>query len=248
MTTNIFDSNGQMMATDSRWSIQMAGWLMYVDDSGYDKIIEHNGQVLMFAGFGRAIQQWKDWIASNPADISNMPHHKGMSVCMVNALSSTVVFDAQQDIVNNGVYCAGSGARHAYGCWISNKSATKAVETAKTLDFFSGGEIKYFDFKNKINNLTLQQPLANITIASVDAAILQGGQVMKINTNLPIPSNPPFARASANEEDIVTAQIRAKVQAGELSATAPCDGMHNDWSQENKDKFTLALGQMFGWK
>jgi hypothetical protein len=251
MTTNIFDSNGQMMATDSRWSIQLAGWLMYVDDVGYDKIVEQNGKVLMFAGFGRAIQQWKDWIASNPTGPSGMPIHKGMSVCMVDAATKSVDFEAEQDIVNNGVYCAGSGARHAYGCWVYNKCAKKAVETAKSLDFFSGGEIKYFDFKNSINNLTPKALLTNITIDTVDAAILKGGQIMKININIPAPGNPPFTMAaSANSDDstIAAEQIRAKIASGELSATAPCDGMHNDWSKENKDRFSEALGKMFGWK
>jgi hypothetical protein len=251
MTTNVFDSNGHMMATDSRWSIQLAGWLMYVDDTGYDKIVAHNNKVLMFAGLGKAIQLWKDWIASNPTSPLGMPEHRGMAVCMVDATSRKVNFDAHQDIIDKGVYCAGSGSRYAYGCWISNKNARKAVETAKSLDYFSGGEIKYFNFKDSTNNLTPKQPITNITIATVDAAIKQGGKIMKIN--IPSPGNPPFSMATTsandNNEVLVAAElIRSKIDAGELSANAPCDGMYNDWSEENKEKFNLALGGMFGWK
>lgn len=251
MTTNIYDSNQFIMATDSRWSIQLGCWLMYADEVGYDKIIHQRGKVLMFAGFGSAIQAWKDWILSTPIGPVDMPPHKGMAVCMVDATTKIVDFDAHQDIVDSGVYCAGSGARHAYGCWKSNNSAIKAVETAKSMDIFSGGEIKYFDCNNQSNNLTQLAPLTNITINTVDEAILRGGKIMKIN--LPSPGNPPFSlrtESSANDdgEASAIALITRKVASGELSATAPCDGMHNDWTDVNKEKFTLALGNMFGWK
>ena len=74
---------------------------------------------------------------------------------------------------------------------------------------------------------------------------------MKIN--IPQAGNIPFSMASISANDTNDAlsaaeQIRNKIDSGELSANAPCDGMYNDWSAENKEKFNLALGEMFGWK
>jgi hypothetical protein len=256
MTTNIFDSSGHLMATDSRWSIEYGDWLLYLDDTGYEKMLVRNGKVLMFAGYGRVIQLWKDWINSDPPDPSGMPAHKGMSVCMVDGATRTVDFDAEQDIVANGVYCAGSGSRSAYSCWSANRDAHRAVETAKSKDIFSGGEVKFYNFKNGSNNLVNNYPTAGITIKMVDQAILSRGSVMKTNTNstsgasLPFPkvANAKAADDAANDDKSAVEEIREKIAAGELSANAPCDGMHNDWTEENKAKFQKALGNMFGWK
>lgn len=221
---------------------------MYLDDTGYEKLVIHKKKVLMFAGFGKVIQQWKDWIFSDPIDASGMPPHKGMAVCMVDAETQNVDFHAHQDIVSDGVHCAGSGARPAYGCWLLNKCAKTAVETAKKQDFCSGGEVKYFDFRSGENNAS--NPFAaQMTIDEVDKAINQRGVVMKIN--VPGLGNPPFAFANGandDESEAAVKEIRSKIASGELSANAPCDGMYNDWSEENKIKFNKALAGMFGWK
>ena len=73
---------------------------------------------------------------------------------------------------------------------------------------------------------------------------------MKINVSPP-PGNPPFPQAGASANDDAAGaleQIRTKIATGELSANAPCDGMHNEWTEESKGKFNAALGKMFGWK
>lgn len=247
MTTNIFDGTAHVMATDSRWSVKHGDFMLYIDDVGYDKIELCNGKALMFAGYGRKIDEWKKWIRSNPQDASNMPGFEGMAVCMVDVASKAVDFSAEQDIVNSGAYCAGSGSFYAFSCWSVNRCAKKAVETAKSTDIFSGGEVKYYAFTNGENNLNY--PQAQVTIEMVDKALSERGLVMNMNRNATGTPAIPFPKAAAaNEQDAAVKDIRAKVASGDLSANAPCDGMYNDWKDEDKSKFVDALGRMFGWK
>jgi hypothetical protein len=251
MTTNIFDGNARVMATDSRWSIEYGSWLFYLDDTGYEKIERCNGFALMFAGRGERIQEFKDWIRSNPAPESEMPAVKGMSVCMVEEATGEVAFQKHQDIESGNVLCAGSGARWAFDCWSKNRSSKQAVESAKIKDYCSGGEVKYIDFANNDTNLFSYNAESQLTIQTISTNIFQRGIAMKIQATPVGTPNLPFTKAdatAANDEQLARAEVGALVANGTLSATAPCDGMHNEWSADDKANFKVALGRMFGWK
>lgn len=238
------------MASDSRWSIEYGSWLFYLDDTGYQKIERCNGFALMFAGHGKKIQEYKNWIRSMPEDDSNMPDVKGMSICMAEEATGIVEFAKHQDIESDNVLCAGSGARWAFNCWSENKCSKTAVETAKSKDYCSGGEVKYIDFKTLDTNLKNYHAEAELTIELISRNIIQRGIAMKIQTNTPGVPNLPFPKAegAANDESVVRAQAAELVAAGKLGATAPCDGMHNDWNESDKANFKRALGKMFKWK
>ncbi len=239
------------MATDSRWSIEYGQWILYLDDTGYDKIERFNGVSLMFAGLGPKIQQYKDWIRSNPADFSAMPDVKGMAVCMVHEATNAVMFRKHQDIESNNVYCAGSGARPAYSCWLDNKCSKTAVESAKRKDHFSGGDVKYVNFATNETNLANIFPQVQMTIQMITDNIIQRGIAMQIHatpTGTPDLKLAKGSSATVHDEQSIRVAMAQEVAAGKLSATAPCDGMHNDWSEEDKQNFKDALSQMFGWK
>jgi len=250
MTTNIFDGHARVMATDSRWSIEYGCWLIYLDDTGYEKIERRNGFALMFAGAGGVIQAHKNWIRSAPSNFSNMPGTKGMSVCMVEEKSGEVVFQKHQDIEADNVFCAGTGARPAYNCWSTNKCSKKAVESAKAKDNYSGGDVKYIDFAASKTNLVDYNASALLDIATVSANIWKRGIAMKIHSTPTVSPELPFVKAQSLEEEEkeVRSQIGQLVANGTLTATAPCDGMHSDWSNEDNAKYKQAMARMFGWK
>jgi hypothetical protein len=255
MTTNIFDGNAKVMASDSRWSIEYGPWLFYLDDTGYEKILRHNGFSLMFAGNGRKIQEYKDWIRSNPPDDSSMPNEKGMSVCMIEDATGEVVFQRQQDINSENVLCAGSGARWAFGCWIQNKCSKQAVKTAKSKDVCSGGDVKYVDFAQGAvaTNVVTYTVQKELHIDTVTKNILERGNAMKIQALPPGTPDLPFNKADgildvAQNEQAARAAAKALAASGQLTATAPCAGMHNDWDQDDRAEFKKALGKMFNWK
>lgn len=253
MTTNIFDGNAKVMATDSRWSIPYGPWLFYLDDTGYEKILRYNDFALMFAGEGQKIQEYKDWVRSNPVDDSNMPAEKGMSVCMVEESSGVVVFRKHQDIEAENVLAAGSGSLWAFGCWKENKCARQAVVTAKGKDHCSGGEVKFVDFVKSETNVIEHAGQSELHIKTVTQNILQRGIAMKIQALPPGVPDLPFPKADgvidvANNEQAARAAAVALAANGQLSATAPCAGMHNEWTPEDRSAFKQALGKMFGWK
>ncbi|MES2716605.1 MAG: hypothetical protein V4795_12610 [Pseudomonadota bacterium] len=248
MTTNVYDSNVGLVATDSRWSIQQGRWLVYVDDVPFYKI-ETLGQIaFMFAGKGRKIQEWKYWIRTEPADLSARPSVDGISVCLVQMASKEVLFCEKQDIVKDGASFAGSGSRFAYMCWSVNRDARKSVESAKRLDPASGGDVKFLQFLDRANNFAAV--VAEATIDMVDTALQKRGMVMDLYENRK--GGAPFklsdiagATNPAVDEDLLS--LHAKVVSGEASAEAPCDGMYSDWTAEQEARLNSALTLAFGW-
>lgn len=246
MTTNVYDSVQGVLASDSRWSVTYGSYLVYIDDTGFEKIeILNNKHAFMFAGFARAIQNWKTWIRSNPTNMDGAPDFEGMCVCVVDIEANKVLFSQRQDIVKDGSYFAGSGSRHAALCWLVNKCAKRAIETAKTRDICTGGDVKYFDIKSKTHNL--YNVRKDITMEMVRNALVQRGEVMTIATANDL--NPPFKKladlVAANDADAV--EISAQLASGALNPQAPCDGMVSEWTAAERSDLTNVFGEVFGW-
>lgn len=243
MTTNVFDELNGVMATDSRWSIQHGSYIIYLDDTGYEKILIWNGYAIMFAGNGGRIQQWKDWIMSNPKDASEQPPVEGICVCIVDMVAKKVKSSVKQIVLAEGGYFAGSGQLYAVPCWMKNRLAQLAVETAKSNDKLSGGDVKFYNFVSGENNLNVNFPTGNMTIQMVTAALLKRGLVMQTTKGA---HGVPFAEAANDNPELQ--QIVEKVANGELTASAPSEGMYSQWTTEEKASLNNALGDMFGWK
>lgn len=243
MTTNVFDGKVAFMATDSRWSIQRGRWLLYLDDTNFDKIEISDDAAFMFAGRGIQIELWKHWIRSKPKDKSNMPAVEGISVTGVN-LKTKERYTEGKSITHDDSIFAGSGARYAVQCWNKNRCARKAVDTAKTYDCATGGDLKYFDFDSGEKKLG-GSLFAPATIADIDQALATRGMIMDITAKgTPIPFK--LSELAAAQDEIQS--IREDIAAGTLSAQAPCDAMYSEWSPEEKERLTGFLGRAFGWQ
>lgn len=238
MTTNVFDEQRALMASDSRWSIRHGQYLIYLDDTGCDKIMIVRNRAIMFAGNGGRIQQWKDWLQSEPKDDSMQPKVEGVCICIADYETGKVKKSFKQRVIDSAGYFAGSGTDYAVPCWAANRDARRAVETAKQVDVCSGGEVKYVDFRAQQHNLYRG---SNVTIQMVDDAILKRGLVMTMTTAQ------PFSFSAAANDNPELAEVRAKIAAGDLSASAPSDGMYEEWSDEEKAELKESLAEMFGW-
>lgn len=248
MTTNVFDGNRGVIATDSRWSVLWSRWLVYVDDARFEKIERYKNNSFMFAGKGEVIQAWKTWIRSEPQDASAIPSCDGISVCIVNADTRTVTFCERQDIVKEGAYFSGTGSRYAYMCWEKNRSAQRSVESAKGVDYFTGGEVKFLDMVDGSHNLHLGT--ADVTIQMVSSALNTRGMVMEIaaktgNVGAPF----KLSDIAANDAELQELQeLQGMIASGALTPEAPCDGMHSEWTDDQKTKLQTALATVFEWK
>lgn len=243
MTTNVFDSNVGLMTTDSRWSVTYGNYLVYVDDARFEKIERYKNAVFMFAGNGAKVQAWKSWIRSNPTSDVDQPDCDLMCVCIADQATNQVLFQERQDIVKDGGFFAGSGSIHAFRCWSANRDSRKAVETAKTFDFASGGEVKFLDFGTGDHNLFSAS--TDVHISDVSKAIATRGNVMEIAVNNE--QKPPFKLSELAANDVGMQELQGRIASGEIAPTAPCDGMYSEWTDGQKTRLKGVLSDVFGW-
>jgi hypothetical protein len=244
MTTNVYDGTAGMVATDSRWSQTWGEFFFYIDDSGFDKLEIVGDFVLMFAGRGEGIRDWKIWLHSGPTGSQGQPAHDGISVCMIRVTDKAVTFCAGQDIVKDGGHFAGTGSHFAYSCWSANKDARRAVETAKVMDFCTGGEVKYFDLTTRAHNLHY---IGQQDYAGMLRALNNRGTIMSIKAEAKEPARFTVKQAAASN-DAKLREVAAKVASGDIRPEAPCDSMHTPWTEDQKKAFNVALGEALGWK
>lgn len=248
MTTNVYDENQGVMASDSRWSMERGDYILYIDDAEFDKIESVNNAVVMFAGHGIRIHEWKQWLRSNPSDDSNQPAVKGVCICIADLDTKQMQPFGKENFRHEGGYFAGSGAIHALTCWTADRNAKKAVVTAIEYDQYSGGDVKYFDFNDRSNNLTASSVHGISDIDGLNEAILKKGHMMKKDMNvnsIPFPKAENASFLIKNHPDFE--QIQNEVASGQLSASAPWDGMDKDWTDGEKADLKVALGNIFGW-
>ncbi|WNC09304.1 hypothetical protein [Pseudomonas coleopterorum] len=241
MTTNVYDQSSGFITSDSRWSVERDFAIMYVDDTGFDKIEEARGKVFLFAGDSETIQLWKTFLRSGPLSSQGRPAIEGIAILIAEADSGRLVYHYGQDILlpdseAPATSFAGSGARSAAQCWQANKCAKKAVETAKSFDLFSGGEVKSFELSTGKHNLNDQ-----IDVKDLKAAFIKKGMVM-FTANSP-QQLVTVQEAAANDPRV--AEIVTAIANGNVSLKAPCDAMYNQPTHADKKRLDAALDEIF---
>lgn len=241
MTTNVYDQRSGFITSDSRWSFEKDFAIMYVDDTGFDKIEEARGKVFLFAGDSEIIQLWKTFLRSGPLSSSGRPKIEGIAILIAEASTGRLVYHYGQDILlpdseNPMTSFAGSGARSAAQCWQANNCAKKAVESAKGFDLFSGGDVKFFELSTGKHNLNEQ-----IDVKDLKAAFIKKGMVMfTANSQQPV----TVQEAAANDPRV--AKIVDAIAQGSVSLKAPCDAMYNQPTHADKKRLDAALDEIFG--
>jgi hypothetical protein len=250
MTTNVFDSNAGLICTDSRWSMRCGSWLLYVDDVNYHKIALRSDHAVMFAGQSLRIDEWKTWLRLDPFDVTRMPSTEGVVVCLIRLSTGRVAFERGVDVEREGAYFAGSGSRAAVECWMLNRCAQTAVQSAIGVDACSGGEVKFYDVKNGQSNLS-PAPQRLASLADVHTAIETRGTVMNISStrsSAPI----PFAKLKSlgiegctEQDQADLLQLVASVGDKTLMLSAPCDGMYEAWTDDEVQRCRDAFREAF---
>lgn len=235
MTTNVFDKEAGVLATDSRWSYSLPGVAnIYVDNVEFEKIASDGILAFMFAGDSLKINEWKSWINSPNKVVMNQPKpvEHGFSICMVDVKMQEIVLEKYQEIKRDGARFAGTGAIAANRCWEENRDPKKAVESAIVEDCFSGGEVKYLDLLRGTNNLCKKDEFS-----SIKSGVQTRGYVMYFqNQNQ---NHIPVAEAANADERI--SQTIAKIAKGDVGMTAPSPAAESQWSDQDREDLTNAL-------
>lgn len=238
MTTNAIDRLNRLVASDSRWSILLDGnRIAYVDDTGFDKLANRQFHTMAFAGDGVLIERWKGWFLAEELDFDNLPPFQRLEgnalvtlyFSLVQKPDCTVIFNSGWWI-HHGEHAsfAGSGAPHAYDCYVINGCGKKAISSAAVNDPATGGEIKYVELVSGVHNLNAEQS----TLSSAIQQLNQRGFVMDTNTKVVTPI-----------KDLHQATVEAlrALESGDRTLTAPTGLPMRVWSDAQKDVFTNAL-------
>lgn len=232
MTTNVLDLRNDTASTDSRWSISIDDKIIFVDDSGFDKILEKNRFLLVFAGNSVLIQQFKDW-AKSDGEIARPTDEEidgEVAITITDMDSGLVVFEATQKHPLEDARFAGTGATYAMMCWNANQCAKTAVSTAIQFDAYSGGEVKYYHFSGD-NNISPDGRSDDIVMA-----ILERGAVMYKHNGM---RTTPISEAA--KVDPTVKAVIDRISSGTLQPCAPFPEMNIPWTPDDHRRLGRAL-------
>jgi len=241
LTTNVYDRQTGIAGTDSRWSVEREYAIFYVDDTGFEKIVARDDAIFVFAGNSAVIQQWKDYLASERySHIVTEPPLEGIALLIIDALTKKIEYGYGQDIILPDIHgeavasFAGTGGRRAAACWIKNGCTKRAIDTAKQVDVFSGGETKFFELTSRTGNL-----MQDVGLDGLTAAFSQRGMVMFMAQ-----VDKPVTLQEAIAMDPRVAEFAREVAAGQVPLSAPCDSMLNTPTAADKAALKQALGKV----
>jgi hypothetical protein len=227
----------EVAATDSRWSRKVgASSLLYIDNSGYEKILVVAHLLFVFAGHGSLIQAWKRWAAQLPERTLPIPpcESEKCSVCvtLTDMRRSRILFEHKQDVFDDpSTRFAGTGRHYAYQNWSATGDAIAAVAFAIQQDMYSGGDVKYHHFDGR-TNIKEQRDMSYMR-----RKLRQEGRFMTIEPKSV--TDVPVAEAIGNNPELK--DLLDRVVSGETSLVSPCDGMYVPWTDDEKRQFSRVI-------
>jgi hypothetical protein len=234
MTTNVYDNKAGLLASDSRISSAQDGFVFFVDNCGYEKIVFDEYLAVLFAGDIDLVDPWKVWFLAG-REHDEPPVGDDLSICVVDIENGEIVSDRGGNVSSpcNMARFAGTGAWHAKRCWTQNEKPLLCVETAYEKDKRSGGKVKFLNRSSQENNVEHKITVDKI----IDVMASQGGVIMPnvaIRDFLPI--------EDLIKTDAAVNDAFAKVRSGgAASLCAPFIGMGTPWTQEEKDQLYTGL-------
>ncbi|MCQ9053043.1 hypothetical protein [Vibrio diabolicus] len=251
MTTTVYDVGASLVASDSRWSAYVnlldGQYLFFVDNTGFNKLVDRLGAVLVLAGDGELIAEWKKWWACDELNIHAMPEValseiRKISVMIVSKEDREILFDAGPKLAiadefedNNArrylAVFSGSGQQFASQCWFDNRCYNQSIVTASANDPCTGGDVKYINFATSAHNTSDE----NFDYTSIEKSLMERGMLMKLADKNVI----PLDQHHQSEE------IKNKIASGAIRASAP-SGKESTfvWDEARLEKLNQAINKV----
>ena len=227
MTTNVLDRKCGRITSDSRWSINDGGsaYVYYVDDTGFDKIVERASAVMICAGDAKLIDAWKNWFTDpNPSYLAPQSQVIGLNGNVIAEVAVTIISKPHFGIefsrgnyesFEDAAHFCGTGGLAAKDCYSINGCSLRCVDSAKELDLCTGGEVKFYDIATFNNNLS--NPKA--TLRSMYDQLVGRGLAVNKQTKEVIPMDP-----------LKQDELRQALANGTLSVSAPTGTPLRAWT------------------
>jgi hypothetical protein len=242
----------RIITADTRWSCGSQGelilsdnqpYLVYCDDTGFDKISVVGKTALVTAGNGILIAQWKSWWAGD-ADPAKRPTtvidgQNAVNIAIIDLEDNSVIFDAGQKQVlfctrshEIQAFTSGSGGYHAASRLKISGCAKDAISFASEHDYCTGSDVSYACYKSDQNNLNDQVVDYNV----IAEGITQRGYIMALNTTKPSDKGEELSKHH------LAGEVTALFSSGKAVASAPVPGVADfKWTQDTDKKFEDAM-------
>ncbi|EEM1820497.1 hypothetical protein GKA92_20345 [Salmonella enterica subsp. enterica] len=243
VTTTAYDRVNKVVACDSRWSCDLTphgyeGFLLYVDNTGFGKLLQNESFVIVLAGNGMLIERWKSWFKS---DISRpSPDVESgedfLQVAIINKDRNELTFSSGEHLPLSEccelkALFSGSGRKYAAHGWRETQCAKKAISAAIAADCYTGGEVRFVEFSHN-GQLHIEDTVN--TIKEVNQILLERGLIM--DTNNPGRTHRPLTSTEVEN-------IRNLVVNGDITPSAPT-GHSSPWTAEKKHQLDVAIDEM----
>lgn len=263
MTTSIYDIYNKAVASDTRWSIfplelsDGGEYILYSDDTGFEKIIQKNGYAIIFSGFGPLISEWKQWL-NGGMDFSNTPalsfktlnKDELVHLIIIDMYENKPVFDdgsrkialVDESAHNDRCYTnqhgkkfvftsIGSGSRYAADNWNLTRCHFQAIGHASQNDIFTSEVCRTIDFVTEQQNFSKDCDKYD----TIQNSIFRNGMMMKVeqvNTNSAVSIHShPLGR-----------EVKRVLNDGKAYATAPAPELEDfEWTDEARENLDRAL-------
>lgn len=246
MTTNVYDVASGLLTSDSRWSAKDGEWMVYVDDTKFDKIIADAQLALLFAGDLLNIAAWKNWVVAGRAAPAPMDMLNETSIVIVDVATGDVVFNTDYLLWSDigparHAWYGGTGAPYAKDCWEVNKCAKKAVESAIMADKYSGGTVLHFNRNTLVSNVMNSESHLSVMAQMKERGIMKNSSGAEFKVSEVVSSDNSAEYDSAGVLDSVAKKLAEKVMNGSITLSAPFPGIEQPWTNEKKLELARVL-------
>ena len=239
MTTNAIDLVQRVIASDSRWSVQIGDQFLFVDDTGFDKIVNANAACAIFAGSMALIDLWRSWFKQPVLNLKARPptsvpeHGLHIHICMLSKpecrlLYLTPGYFPFPAIGPYEAFFTGTGAEYAVTCFSTNRCSKRSVQSAASADIATGGETKFLEVASNIGNLSP----GDVMFAQALEAFKTRGMVMDMNS-----------KKTVSVLECQNAAVKA-VLSGGTSLTAPTGRPPHVYSDDDEAELDAALAKI----
>lgn len=235
MTTNIHDKNKCVISSDSRWSVDLDNsCLLFVDDADFEKMVVTKDFAIITAGSSKLIDDWKKWAKTDisadrpPVELTKANGETMyISICLI-LKPSIVLYDSHiGTIVTPHARFSGSGREAANMCWTQNRCALQAIETAKTVDYYTGGSVKFANLDSNTTNLGSDL----VTYDELHSMMLGRGLIM----------DKSIGKIISLDDYEAKDDISRGIKNGSLVASAPTGDSASPWNVEQEKSLDSAI-------
>ncbi|GKX63843.1 hypothetical protein SOASR032_24120 [Pragia fontium] len=251
MTTTAYDCEKKLVACDTRWSMEInlidGRHILFVDDTGFNKICTRKGGALICAGDGLTIAEIKDWWRAQPFDPEALPKLRSeegqdlVSIMIIDANGKrefdvghkVALLDTELDVYVS--IFSGSGSTYAARTFSQCGCVKSAVELSKYMDPCTGGEVKYLELQSGNHNLSDE----NFDYDSITEAMSERGGLMK-KSELFAANSRMDAKVISIKDHAQYSDIANALKSGALKAHAPTGGQHIEWDEGRIERLKQA--------